>query len=244
METALITGGSRGIGAATAKLFAKRGFRVAVQYHKNEQAAKRVVDEINQSGGKALAFCADVRDEKSVFEMAKAVRVCLGRVSALVCCAGISNGQKLLTDTPLSEWDDLFDTNAKGAYHCLKAVLPDMVEQKRGAVVLVSSVWGVLGGSCEAAYSASKAALIGLTKALSKELGPSNIRVNCVAPGVIATDMNAHLTKDDLAALCDATALCRIGTPEEAAKAIFFLASEDASFITGQVLGVDGGFIG
>ncbi|MGI6192686.1 MAG: elongation factor P 5-aminopentanone reductase [Christensenellales bacterium] len=244
METVLITGASRGIGAATARLFAQKGWQVAIHYHASEEAAKKLVTEINETGGKALAFRADVKNGEEVQNMAEAVRVCLGKVSALVCCAGISNGQSLLTDTPEEDWDNLFAVNTKGAYNCLKAVLPGMVEQKSGSVVLVSSVWGVLGGSCEAAYSASKAALLGLTKALAKELGPSNIRVNCVAPGVIDTDMNAHLTKEDFAALCDVAALGRIGTPAEVARAIHFLASEDASFITGQILGVDGGFTG
>lgn len=244
METALITGASRGIGAATARVFAENGWQVAVNYNKSEENAKKLVNEINAAGGRALAFQADVRSRDEVSKMAEAAQVCLGRISALVCCAGVSLGQALFADATEEDWDELFGVNAKGAFLCLKAVLPGMVERKRGSVVLVSSVWGVLGGSCEAAYSASKASLIGLAKALAKELGPSGIRVNCVAPGVIETQMNAHLSAKDLAALCEATPLGRIGRPEEAARAAYFLASAAASFITGQVLGVDGGFFG
>ena len=148
----------------------------------------------------------------------------------------------LLTDLTVAQWDYLFHVNVRSTFLCSQAVLPDMIARKSGAIVNVSSVWGITGASCEVAYSASKAAVIGLTKALAKELGPSGIRVNCVAPGVIDTDMNAQLTEQDRAVLCDQTPLERIGTPEEVAQCILFLASDRAGFITGQVLSPDGGF--
>jgi 3-oxoacyl-[acyl-carrier protein] reductase len=171
----------------------------------------------------------------------KALRA-FGRIDALVCNAGIAQ-QKLFTDITSQDWDDMFDVNVKGVYRCIKAVLPGMISRKAGSIVTVSSVWGVAGASCEAHYSAAKAAVIGLTKALAKELGPSGIRVNCVAPGVIDTAMNAHLTDETKEDLRDETPLGVLGAPRDVAEAIWYLASDKAGFVTGQVLGVSGGLV-
>ena len=170
-------------------------------------------------------------------------RAGLGPIDALVCCAGIALPVQLLTDTTDEQWRQVMGTDLDGVFYTLRAVVPEMVARKEGVVVTVSSMWGVTGGSCEAPYSAAKAGVIGLTRALAKELGPSNIRVNCVAPGVIDTDMTAFLTQEDREALCGETPLGRIGRPEEVAGAICFLAGEQARFITGQVLRVDGGMV-
>ena len=167
----------------------------------------------------------------------------LGPLDAVVCNAGVALPQQLLTDTTADQWRRLMSVDLDGMFYTLRAAIPGLVRQKRGAIVTVSSMWGITGGSCETPYSAAKAGVIGLTRALAKELGPSGIRVNCVAPGVIDTAMNGHLTPKDLAALGEETPLCRIGQPVEVAQAIYFLASERASFITGQVLRVDGGMV-
>lgn len=230
--TALVSGASRGIGAACARALARDGHLVAVNYRASRAEAEALAREI---GG--VAVQADVSDGAAVENMLKAV----GNVGILVVNAGIAL-QKLFTDTTFDEWRRLFAVNVDGAYHLIRGVLPAMIHKKRGRIVLVSSVWGVHGASCEAAYSATKAALIGLTRALAKELGPSGITVNCVAPGVIDTDMNAAFDAETLAGLADATPLCRLGTPEDVAQAVAFLCSDAAGFITGQVLGVDGGF--
>ena len=167
----------------------------------------------------------------------------LGGLDCLVCNAGVALPQQLLTDTTPEQWRGLMGVDLDGVFHCVHAAVPHFVRQQGGSIVTVSSMWGVTGGSCEVPYSAAKAGVIGLTKALAKELGPSHIRVNCVAPGVIKTDMNAHLSDEDLAALGEETPLGRIGQPDEVARAICFLAGEEASFITGQVLCVDGGMV-
>ncbi|MBQ3132390.1 MAG: 3-oxoacyl-ACP reductase FabG [Clostridia bacterium] len=242
MPSVLITGASRGIGRATALAFAKAGWWVAANYNHSHKEAMSLVEEIKAMGGTAIAIQCDVSDYDACASMINRVRDAFGHIDALVNNAGVSCDM-LFTDTSPEVWRRTFSINVDGAYNCCHAVLGDMISRKQGAIVNVSSIWGVTGGSCEVAYSASKAALIGLTKALAKEMGPSNIRVNCVAPGVIDTDMNRNLTPADIAALSDDTPLCRIGTPEDVAETILFLASSRSSFITGAVIGVNGGLL-
>lgn len=242
MKYALITGGSRGIGAAAARLFARRGWGVAVGYHQSRARAEALAGELSRLGVPALAVPADVADAGQVRRMIDGVLGQFGRLDILVCSAGVSH-VGLISQIGGDEWRRLFAVNVDGVHHCCQAALPHMLERKSGSIVTVSSMWGQVGASCEAAYSAAKGAVIAYTKALAKELGPSNIRVNCVAPGVIDTEMNAHLTPEDLAALADETPLGRIGTPEEAAAAIAFLAGDEASFLTGQVICPNGGLV-
>lgn len=242
-KTVFITGASRGIGRATALLFAQKGYRVGAGYHASETEAKELLFACSQIGAAVQLVRGDVADDAAVRRMADEVERALGPIDVLVNNAGVSC-DALFCDTTPDRWERVFQVNVKGAYSASRCVLPGMIRRGGGVIINVSSVWGIYGGSCEVAYSASKAALIGLTKALAREAGPSGVRVNCVAPGVIDTDMNAKLTDDERAALIDQTPLSRIGTPEDVARAIFFLASPDAAFITGHVLGVDGGFVG
>lgn len=237
-QTVLITGASRGIGAAAARLFAAQGYRVAICCHTQMEKA----EELAASLPDAAAFTADVAKETDVVRMVDAVHSRFGEIHVLINNAGIAM-QKLFTDTTAADWNRIFDVNVTGIFYACRAVLPEMIRRKSGRIVNVSSMWGVTGASCEVAYSASKAAVIGLTKALAKEVGLSGITVNCVAPGVIDTEMNANLSAEDRAVLCDETPLARIGTAQEAAQAILFLASDRASFVTGQVLGVNGGIV-
>lgn len=239
----LITGASRGIGAATARLFAREGWDVALNYHRSAGAARALAGELNGLGVSAAPIRADISVPEQAAQLVQEAEQVLGPLDAVVCSAGIALPQQLLTDTTAGQWRNLMDIDLDGMFYVLKAAIPGMVRQKRGAIVTVSSMWGVTGGSCEVPYSAAKAGVIGLTKALAKELGPSHIRVNCVAPGVAATEMNAHLSPEELSALAEETPLGRIGAPEEIAQAILFLASDRASFITGQVLRVDGGMV-
>ncbi len=241
--TVLITGASRGIGAATARLFAQEGWDVAVNFNFSQCEAERLVHELRELGGKAVPIQADVSVPEEAARMVREAEAALGALDALVCNAGIALPQQLLTDTTDEQWHTLLSTDLDGVFYTLRAAVPGMVRQKRGAIVTVSSMWGVTGGSCEVPYSAAKAGVIGLTKSLAKELGPSQLRVNCVAPGAVDTDMNGHLTAEDLAVLGEETPLGRMGTPEEIAQAVYFLATERASFITGQVLRVDGGMV-
>ena len=238
-----ITGASRGIGRAAALCFAWHGYDVAVHYNKNEAAAHEVCEQVRKLGVNACEYRADVSDYKQV-EQAYA-RICeqMGAPEILINNAGIAQ-QKLFTDITADEWARMIGVNLTGTFNCCRTATPEMIRRKRGSIVNISSMWGICGASCEVHYSAAKAGVIGLTKALAKELGPSGIRVNCVAPGVINTDMNSALSENDLAELADQTPLCRIGTAEETAEAVFFLAEgEGARFITGQVLSVDGGII-
>ena len=240
-RTVLITGASRGIGAAAARRFAEAGDRVAVIYHRNEEKAQALADALVKEGYPVKAFCADVSDPAAVERMIGEVHAAFGSVDVLVNNAGITE-QKLFADITPEDWDRIFSVNVKGMYLCARGVLSDFLQKQKGAVVNISSIWGLTGASCEVHYSAAKAAVIGFTKALAKELGPSGVRVNCVAPGVIDTDMNGNLTPETFEFLKEETPLGTIGTPEQVADAIFFLASDNASFVTGQVLGADGGF--
>ena len=242
MKTVLITGASRGIGAVTARLFAANGYAVAVNYCASKDLADNVVADIIAQGGEAFAVCADVSNANDVQKMVQTVYERFGHIDVLIHNAGVAQ-QALLTDTKPEEWQRMMGVHLDGAYHCCKAVIPAMVRKGSGCILTVSSIWGVTGASCEVAYSAAKAGLIGFTKALAKELGPSNIRVNCVAPGVIMTDMCSSLDAETLRELADETPLGRLGTPEDVAQALFFLSTDKAAFITGQVLGVNGGFV-
>ena len=242
MKYALITGGSRGIGAAAARLFARRGWGVAVGHCQSGQRARALTEELSGLGVPAMAVRADVSDKNQVERMVDNVLENFCQLDILVCSAGVSH-VGLISQIDEDEWRHLFAVNVDGVHHCCRAALPHMLERKSGSIVTVSSMWGQVGASCEAAYSAAKGAVIAYTKALAKELGPSNIRVNCVAPGVIDTEMNAHLSPDDLSALAEETPLGRVGAPEEAAAAIAFLASDEASFLTGQVVCPNGGLV-
>lgn len=243
MKTVWITGASGGIGNAAARLFADEGYQVAAGYCRGRESAEALCAELRSRGCVAEPFGADLSDPAAVAQALRAIEDAFGGVDVLVNNAGVAQ-QKLLTDMTDGEWRRMFAVNTDSVFYCCRAVIPQMVRRQAGSIVNVSSVWGIRGASCEAAYSASKAAVIGLTRALAKELGPSGIRVNCVAPGVIDTPMNACFDAETMAALADETPLCRIGSPREAAEAILFLASDRAKFITGQTLSADGGFMG
>ena len=231
-KTALVTGSSRGIGAGIAQRLAADGWKVILHYNESEQQALALAVELN-----APAFRADVTDPEQVDELFRRA----GPVDLLVCNAGVMD-YNLFTDVTEDRWRHILGVNTDGVYRCCRRAIPHMVHKKAGRILIISSVWGVYGASCEVAYSASKAALIGLTKGLAKELGPSGIRVNCIAPGVIDTDMLAQFDFADRKALAEDTPLGRIGTVDDVAELAAFLASDKASFITGQIIGCDGGF--
>lgn len=241
MKTVFITGAARGIGRATALLFAERGWNVAFGYVQSTKEAIQLENELKDKGVSAKGIRFDVASYEECNAAVAEAENSFGKIDSLVNNAGISVN-KLLTDMTDEEWRRIFAVNTDGVFNMCRAVIPHMLNENC-SIVNVSSMWGITGASCEVAYSASKAAVIGLTKALAKELGLSAIRVNCIAPGVIMTDMNKNLSENDIRALEDETPLGRIGDPSEVAKAIYFLASDEASFITGQTLSVDGGFV-
>lgn len=240
--SALITGSSRGIGRAAAAALAREGWPVCVNYLERREAAEDLVRRLRSEGHMAIAVQADVADRAAVEAMVQRAAEALGPVELLVNNAGISH-QGLFQDTDDALWNRMLAVNLTGARNAVQAVLPHMLEVKRGVIVNISSIWGLRGGSCEVAYACTKAALIGLTRSLALELAPSGIRVNCVAPGCIETDMVRVLGEETRQMLVEETPLGRLGTPEDVAQAVAFFASERASFFTGQVLTADGGFI-
>ena len=231
MSTIVVTGGSRGIGAAAVELFCAKGHRVFFLYEKNHNAAQAVAAKTG-----ATAICCDVADGQAV----KAAFQTIGDVDVLICNAGIVH-YGLMSMMEESQWDRIFDVNVKGIYNCVNAAMPAFLQKQAGCILTVSSLWGQVGASCEAAYSATKGAVIALTKALAKELGPSGIRVNCVAPGVIETDMCATVDPQILDEMAQDSPVGRNGTPMDIAKAMEYLA--EATFVTGQILPVNGGYV-
>ena len=241
-HTALITGASRGIGRGIALELAREGWDICINYLQHREAALETASEVRKLGQNAAVFQADVADGAAVEAMARQAERDLGPISLLVNNAGIA-GQIQFQDITDAQWNRYLAVNLGGARNTIRAVLPRMLSEKSGCIVNISSIWGLRGASCEVAYACTKAAIIGLTRSLALELAPSGIRVNCVAPGVIDTDMVQVLGQETLRALAEETPLGRLGTPEDIAYAVAFLASERASFLTGQVLGADGGFI-
>lgn len=240
----LITGGSRGIGAAAVQAFAKNGDDVAFVWHSNSEAAEKVLRSAAACAphGRFLALRADVSDSAQITEAVREAEETLGAIDVLVCNAGIAQ-QKLFTDLTDEDWRRVMGVDLDGAFYTCRAVLPGMIHRKYGRILLVSSMWGQTGASCEVHYSAAKAGVIGLCKGLAKEEAPSGITVNCIAPGVIDTDMMSGFSKEDRDALAEETPVGRLGSAEEIARTLVFLASPDAGYITGQVIGQNGGLV-
>lgn len=242
-QVVLVTGASGGIGKAVAEKFAQNGYRVAVHYHNGRERAEALQKQLEQQGCSVMTVQADLRDSMQVQAMIGQIERSWGGVDVLVNNAGVAQ-QKLFTDITDAEWRNMFAIHVDGAFYCARAVLPEMIHRKRGCIINVSSMWGQTGGSCEVHYSAAKGALQAMTKALAKEVGPSGIRVNCVAPGVILTEMNTRMfDQDTLEALKEETPLETLGTTEDVANMIYFLSTEEAGFITGQIIGVNGGMV-
>ncbi len=241
MQTVLITGASRGIGAECARQFAARGYRVLINYCRSGEKAEALLDEIKAITD-ADIFCADVSDPDQVRRMFSEIEKEYGGTDILVNNAGIAQ-TKLFTDITDEDWKRMISVNLSSVFYCCRSALPYMIRKKYGRIINISSMWGQVGGSCEVHYSAAKAGIIGLTKALAQEEGPSGITVNCVAPGVIRTDMTSCYSEEDMKALSDETPTGTTGTPADIARTVLFLADEKASFITGQVFGINGGFV-
>ena len=241
-KTVVITGASKGIGANMAIRFAEKGYNVVMNYNNSVQSALILQRSLKESGYSVIAYKANVKNRLEVDLMIKEAIYRFGSIDVLINNAGISN-QSLITDLSEQDWNDIIGVNLTGVFNCTQAVLPHMINQKSGIIINISSMWGEVGASCEVAYSAAKAGVIGFTKALAKEVGPSGITVNCITPGLIETSMNQELTVDDISAIVESTPIGRIGSTEDVATAALFLASDESQFITGQVLGVNGGLV-
>jgi 3-oxoacyl-[acyl-carrier protein] reductase len=241
-KTVLITGSAKGIGRATAELFTEHNYNVIINYLHSEKEAYFFAARLERQGHDVMAYKADISDRGQVETMIEACILRFGSIDILVNNAGIAQ-QKLFTDITEDDWDNMLNVHVKGIFNCCQSVLPYMINSKQGKIINISSIWGMTGASCEVHYSTAKAAVIGFTKALAKELGPSNIQVNCVAPGIIATDMNAALDEAARDRLLQETPLMRFGTPADIAHIILYLASEKADFLTGQVISPNGGFV-
>ncbi len=240
--TAIITGASRGIGNATAKLFAAAGYNVLINYHRSGDAAAELAAELKNNGNSAAIFKADVTQRDELDSMVDFCIATFGSLDVLINNAGIA-ASKLFVDISEAEWDQILNVNLKGVFNCSQAVLRYMLPVKKGKIINIASIWGIVGAACEVHYSAAKAGVIGFTKALAKELGPSNIQVNCIAPGVIQTEMLNSLSQVELEALQSQTPLGKLGTPSDIAACALFLASNAADFFTGQVISPNGGFV-
>lgn len=238
-KTVLITGANSGIGAVTAQAFAKNGYNTVLHYH----SSNKTVLKISKKYQHTMTVYADITNFHDIQQMMQQIKTTFGTIHVLVNNAGVALKQDVITNTTENDYQNVFDVNVKGIYHCTNAVLPEMIHNKNGCIINISSIWGICGASCEAIYAASKAAVIGFTKSLAKELGISGIRANCVAPGLIRTRMNEHLSENELNDFTQQIALNRIGKPEEVASVITFLASDAASYITGQTISVDGGYV-
>lgn len=242
MKTAIVTGGAKGIGAAAVKKLCENGFSVAINYLSSEEKARALSSDLVLSGYDAFPVKADVTDASQVKAMFEQVMHRNGRIDVLVNNAGIAK-QQLFDTVSDEEWQKMLSCDLTGAFNCCREAVPFMLKAKYGRIVNVASMWGQVGASCEVAYSAAKAGVIGLTKALAKEVGLSGITVNCVSPGAIQTDMMAQFSESDVCALCEEIPLGRLGTPDEVAELIAFLASDQAAYITGQTVGVNGGMV-
>ncbi|KPI50727.1 3-ketoacyl-ACP reductase [Clostridioides difficile] len=241
-KTVLITGGSRGIGKALSKAFAKEGYNVLINFNKSENEAKELYTILNEKNFSVKLFKADVSNREDVENMMDYCVKEFGGLDILVNNAGISQ-DKLFTDITDEDWDNMMNINLKGSFYCSQVALKYMISEKKGNIINISSIWGISGASCEVHYSITKAGMIGMTKALAKEVGPSNIRVNSIAPGVINTDMLSGYNEEDINVLVEETPLMRLGTPEDIANCAIFLASDKSNFITGQVISPNGGFV-
>lgn len=241
-KTVVITGASGGIGRQTAIDFSGLGYNIVIGYNNSKNQALDLVSCLRKTNPNVIAVKADLAREHEARNLILSAAEQFTHIDVLVNNAAIST-QKLFTDITKDEWDRTFDVNLGGVFVCTQETVKYMIKRKKGKIINISSIWGLTGAACEVHYSSSKAAIIGFTKALAKELGPSGIQVNCIAPGVIDTQMNKHLTEDSTKELIDATPLCRLGTPKDISKAILFLAGEDSDFITGQVISPNGGFL-